>query len=134
MSSIESHFGSTIQINSGYRCEKRNREVGGASQSQHTYGAACDFVIKGNKTKEVYDYVIATYGSKPFGIAKKLSSDPNQGFVHLDTRGSRARWTYPGSVDLTKTETKTTYLEKQTPQKLSDTKSAGNVKVFDILN
>lgn len=28
-------YGKPIKVNSGYRCEKHNREVGGASQSQH---------------------------------------------------------------------------------------------------
>ncbi|MBQ6203451.1 MAG: hypothetical protein IJK46_05095 [Prevotella sp.] len=28
-------YGEPIKVNSGYRCEKHNREVGGASQSQH---------------------------------------------------------------------------------------------------
>lgn len=30
-------FGRAIKVNSGYRCEKHNRKVGGAKHSQHLY-------------------------------------------------------------------------------------------------
>lgn len=34
--------GTGVAIVSGYRCPRRNQEVGGASSSQHVYGAAAD--------------------------------------------------------------------------------------------
>lgn len=36
------HYPSGMTIVSGYRCPRRNAEVGGASSSQHMYGAAVD--------------------------------------------------------------------------------------------
>ena len=96
---IREHFDRPLRINSGYRCPKHNKAIGGAPKSRHVVGDAVDFTIDGVKTKEVYDWVIETYGSRPLGIAKKLSKDPYKGFVHLDTRGTKARWTYPGSVE-----------------------------------
>lgn len=35
-------FGKPIIVNSGYRCAKHNREVGGVTQSQHLVGEAAD--------------------------------------------------------------------------------------------
>ncbi len=35
-------FGKPIVVNSGYRCEKLNKAVGGAAGSQHLYGQAAD--------------------------------------------------------------------------------------------
>lgn len=34
--------GHSIQVASGYRCPRHNAAVGGATSSQHLYGAACD--------------------------------------------------------------------------------------------
>ncbi|EAL2267956.1 peptidase M15 family protein, partial [Campylobacter coli] len=40
--------------------------------------------------------VLNTYGERSLGIAIKHNfNDPYAGFVHLDTRGKKARWTYP---------------------------------------
>ena len=35
-------FGKPIKVNSGYRCEKHNKQVGGAKNSQHLSGQAAD--------------------------------------------------------------------------------------------
>ena len=64
-----------------------------------------DFVVKGVPTKQVFEHVLKTYNDKPFGIA--ISINPNdefRGFVHLDTRGYKARWSYnkAGEVYLAK--------------------------------
>ena len=45
-------WGKPIYVNSGYRCEKLNRLVGGAVNSQHKIGKAADITtgsIEGNK-------------------------------------------------------------------------------------
>ncbi|EOH2540774.1 YcbK family protein [Campylobacter jejuni] len=92
---IREHFDSPVTINSGYRCPEHNARVGGAKTSQHAVGSAADFVVKGVKTKDVYDYVISKYGYRPLGIAFKFNNqDEYAGFVHLDTRGRKARWEY----------------------------------------
>lgn len=92
---IREHFNSPLIINSGYRCPKHNAKVGGATKSQHTIGSAVDFIIKGVKTQEVHEYVLKKYEDKLCGIAIKHNFDnPCVGFVHIDTRGKKARWTY----------------------------------------
>lgn len=96
---IREHFGLPVIINSGYRCPTHNAKVGGAKSSRHLVGDAVDIRVKDVPTKEVYNYVITQFGQRNLGIAKKIIDDPFRGFVHIDTRGVRARWSYPGSKE-----------------------------------
>jgi len=48
-----------ITIQSGRRCAKHNRAVGGAKSSQHLIGAAADIKIKGMEPFEVYDVILS---------------------------------------------------------------------------
>ena len=92
---IREQFEAPIIINSAYRCPTYNAKVGGAKTSQHTIGSAVDFVVKGVKTEEVYNFVLEKWGEEPLGIAVKNNpNDEYAGFVHLDTRGKKARWEY----------------------------------------
>ncbi|TQR42925.1 peptidase M15 family protein [Campylobacter sp. MIT 12-8780] len=92
---IREHFNAPLIINSAYRCKEHNKKVGGAPNSRHTHGDAVDFIIKGVPTQKVYEFVLERYGDEPFGIAIKHNlNDAFRGFVHLDTRGVKARWVY----------------------------------------
>lgn len=44
---IRSHFGKPAIVNSGYRCTKHNKNVGGVSNSRHLKGKAIDLYVKG---------------------------------------------------------------------------------------
>jgi len=44
----------SITINSGFRSTSYNAQVGGASNSMHTYGVASDTVVSGLSTYSVY--------------------------------------------------------------------------------
>lgn len=46
---IRDELDEPITVNSGYRCEKLNKAVGGVSNSQHRSGQAADITL-GNKT------------------------------------------------------------------------------------
>lgn len=92
---IREHYEKPLIIRSGYRCKEHNAKVGGAAKSQHTLGSAADFIVEGIPTDEVHRYVIQKYDDKPLGIAIKHNFENMfQGFVHIDTRGKKARWTY----------------------------------------
>jgi len=77
-----------LTISSGCRCEAHNKAIGGATSSQHVKGTALDIrVPKGMDFDFFYgicDNVIGHVG----GVGKY--SDLR--FVHIDTRGHRARW------------------------------------------
>lgn len=85
---VRSQFGQpSITITSGYRPPVINKLVGGASNSQHLYGAAADVVVAGIRPHEVYKQLDKRHGSKG-GLGNGSS------FTHIDLRGYRARWAY----------------------------------------
>ena len=49
---IRDAWGGPIIISSGYRCPELNKKVGGASNSDHVYGAAVDFHTVSNSKEE----------------------------------------------------------------------------------
>lgn len=82
---VRCYFDSPTVINSGCRCEKHNRAVGGTPLSQHVLGKAADIKVKGVKPKVVADYLEAKYPNK-YGLGRYKS------FTHIDVRTNRARW------------------------------------------
>ena len=50
--------GHPIQVQSGYRCIRVNTYIGGAKNSQHTYGQAADIEDYINGNKFLYDKII----------------------------------------------------------------------------
>lgn len=81
-------LGDTIIITSGCRCVGYNRKIGGAVNSQHIFGVAADFKIY-KDGKQVLPGDVADWledNADRCGIGRYKS------WVHLDTRGSNARW------------------------------------------
>jgi len=73
-----------IKINSGFRCEKHNKIVGGTENSQHCKGTATDIVIS-DKTPEEVSSVADFLGFRGIGVYNT--------FTHIDSRnGKRGRW------------------------------------------
>ena len=92
---IRAHFDMPLMIRSGYRCKEHNARVGGAKASRHLVGDAVDFVVIGIETKEVYAYCENLPNADKLGLAIKHNpQNKYAGFVHLDTRGKKARWIY----------------------------------------
>lgn len=85
---VRSLFGNaSIVINSAYRPPSVNRAIGGASNSQHLYGAAADIVIGGVRPHDAYKRLDSWHGSKGgLGDSKH--------FTHIDLRGYKARFDY----------------------------------------
>ena len=44
-------YGASIQVTSGYRCERLNKAVGGVANSLHMQGRAVDFVVSDTEVK-----------------------------------------------------------------------------------
>lgn len=80
---IRSYFGSPVIINSGYRTNAHNKKVGGATNSMHLLGKACDIVVKNRKPNVVGEFA-KKIGFNGVGIYKD--------FVHVDTRKSPSYW------------------------------------------
>lgn len=93
---IREHFGKAVTITSGYRTAAHNAAVGGAKSSQHLLGRAADFWVEGVDVATVAAYVEAllpTHGG--VGRYPKDAKHPNRktGWVHVDTRANKSRWT-----------------------------------------
>ena len=90
-----------IHINSAYRSEDYNKQIGGAHKidkkgnrietSQHVFGRAADIAIKGMTPIEVSKVIerLISNGDMLQGGIGIYSS-----FVHYDIRGERRRWDY----------------------------------------
>lgn len=85
MQNLRDLVGKPITIHSGHRCETYNKRVGGASNSQHLYGNACDFSIGGIKHDDIQGYLMVRFQGR-YGIGRYDT------FTHFDVRGWEARW------------------------------------------
>lgn len=95
LTKIRKHYNQPVIINSGYRCEAHNKAVGGSANSQHFKGSAVDIIVKNTPTESVWEYVLEKWGDEPLGLAiKRNKVNIYAGFVHIDTRGKKARWEY----------------------------------------
>ena len=89
LQNIREHFGKPVIINSAYRTEEHNENVGGAANSYHLYGKAADIQIKGVSPEEIAQYA-ESLGVKGIGLYGT--------FVHVDTRTSKYYWNTEGQV------------------------------------
>lgn len=78
---LREDLGSSININSAYRCPSHNAAVGGATNSIHKTGSATDIVVKGMDPSETAD------ACEHFDGLGRYDT-----FTHIDSRGSKARW------------------------------------------
>lgn len=79
--SIRDHFGKPVTFNSAYRTPSWNKKQGGAKNSQHLYGKACDVVVAGVKPDEVFKYVRDNF---PWAGVGRYDS-----FTHCDSGPAR---------------------------------------------
>ena len=90
---IRTHFGKPLVITSAYRTAAHNKAVGGAKYSQHCYGRAADIRVAGVTVEQ-----LAAYAEKLLpdtgGIGRyPVRSGRPTGWVHVDTRPNKSRWT-----------------------------------------
>ena len=85
---IRDYFGVEVEITSAYRCISYNKRIGGATQSYHSKGMACDIVVRGVAPRRVAAY--AEYiGIKGIGLYETAADGY---FVHIDTRTVKSYW------------------------------------------
>jgi uncharacterized protein YcbK (DUF882 family) len=73
----------------GYRCKDHNADVGGSVNSQHLKGKAADIKSKQFSPSEIATITDDLMKSEKFKIGGVGIYNT---FTHVDTRGSRARW------------------------------------------
>lgn len=84
---IRKAVGRPVKILSAYRPPEYNRQIGGASVSCHIDGLAADICAEGVSTERLCEIA-----EKVIGREGGVGYYPQQGFVHVDVRGSEARW------------------------------------------
>jgi uncharacterized protein YcbK (DUF882 family) len=94
---IREHFGKPVTITSGYRTAAYNATLPGASKnSQHIQGRAADFWVEGVPVATVAAYAEKLLpGRGGIGRYPKDAAHPTRktGWVHVDTRPNKSRWT-----------------------------------------
>ena len=93
---IREHFGKPVHITSGYRTVEHNAAVGGSKSSQHLLGRAADFYVEGVPVATVAAYAETLLsGRGGIGRYPKDAKHPARktGWVHIDTRAGKSRWT-----------------------------------------
>jgi uncharacterized protein YcbK (DUF882 family) len=87
---VRKELNKPMVINSGYRCEKHNKEVGGSPNSAHLKGRAVDISIKNlAEADQVRLLGVAFF----FHIRGWGINDKKSHFIHLDDTRPRL-WTY----------------------------------------
>ena len=84
---IRENYGAPIVVTSGYRSEAHNKAVGGVKNSYHTQGLAADIKPLVEDSDRLPELKRIADELNPNGGVGFYSS-----FVHVDTRGTRARW------------------------------------------
>ena len=78
-----------IDLTNAYRCKEHNADVGGVSDSQHLKGKAADVQSKTIKPKDMAQIVADLMKNESFELG---GIGIYNTFTHVDTRGTRARW------------------------------------------
>ena len=82
---VRSHFNRPVSINSGYRCDAHNKEIGGKPNSRHKLGVAADITVIGITPAQVAYYLESIFPDT-YGVGRYNS------FTHIDVRKKKARW------------------------------------------
>ena len=93
LQAIREHFNKPITITSGYRTAAHNAAVGGAKSSQHLLGRAADIQVADTTVEAVAAYaesLMPDWG----GVGRyPVKAGRAKGWVHVDTRPNKSRWT-----------------------------------------
>lgn len=89
LQAIRNYFGEPVVINSAYRTSAYNKKVGGATNSQHVVGTACDIHIANVPPAAIASYIEKYYPTHGVGLYST--------FVHVDSRGYKVYWKDKGN-------------------------------------
>ena len=88
---IREKLGSPLSCSCAYRCPVHNERVGGAYNSYHVQGKACDLIVPDGYDVDSFAQLCRDT-MRELGIAGGVGRYYNSGFVHVDTRGYEAKW------------------------------------------
>lgn len=80
-----------IHISSGYRSQKHNASVGGATFSQHMVGKAVDIFIANKTGLELFVFMLKHFGILIGGIGLYSNESLSAKFIHIDIRDKQSK-------------------------------------------
>lgn len=87
LESLRTLVGRPINVESGYRCPKHNKEVKGSPRSQHLSGHAADIWVANMSGRALYELARELPEFRGLGVGAN--------YLHVDVRfGPRSRWRY----------------------------------------
>ena len=90
---IRDHFSASVNIHSAYRTPAYNKRIGGAARSQHIYGKAADFDVKG-----VAPLTVARYTESECSLINGIGLYDRA--CHIDTRKTKYYWKYVAGKEI----------------------------------
>ena len=130
---IRDHFGRPVVITSGYRTAAHNKSVGGAAYSQHLYGRAADIRVQGIPVEQLAAYA-ETCLPGTGGIGRyPPRAGRAVGWVHVDTRPAKSRWTDTKLEELTREVREHNNFARRVPI-LEEQMKVANHRIADLEN
>jgi len=86
---LRDEYGAPMRVNSGFRCEKQNKKVGGSDSSSHLWGMASDISVTDSILRYRMIQCAQKIGMVRIGIRRA--------FIHFDTdskKSSPVLWIY----------------------------------------
>jgi len=80
---IRLYWNKPVIITSGFRSEKLNKAIGGATESQHIKGKAADIEIMGVDNKELFRWISNTQDIDQIILEYYKDGKTNSGWVHV---------------------------------------------------
>lgn len=87
---IRDAAGAPLRINSGVRCPKHNKAVGGVPDSQHVLGKAADLSWEHPAT-ELFNIIYRLYRAGEIPHLGYVQLYRQKNFVHVDVRSPKSR-------------------------------------------
>ena len=78
---VREKFG-PVTITSGYRCDELNKAIGGSTTSDHSYGRAADFEVKGVDNRVVAIWISENLPYKQLILEFYNDGETNSGWIH----------------------------------------------------
>lgn len=92
---IRDNWGDSIIISSGYRCPELNKKVGGASNSDHLYGAAADIHTKSDgklDNHKLWNSILCLNKLGKLGQFRQLINEYNDDWIHISVNNDYNKW------------------------------------------
>lgn len=82
MDTIRAHFSMPIIVHCSYRPPAYNQQIGGAANSPHMQGKACDFHVSGSTCDSIRQNILDNNLLETLDM--RMENLPGSGWVHLD--------------------------------------------------